>query len=354
MPFFVQCGAVQPLDGLSEYGITPETYAPALRPLAFHGGHQVCGLSSPSSIALYYNRAIFREVGLDPDNPPVSIEEFDDAITELTEFDQDKNVVRAGFLPSDPGWWSWCWGYFFGGTLYDEKTGRAMVDSPENIAAYDWYRSFPERWGLDRMRRFQGAPTDNPSPYRNFFTGRLASTIQGPWLPMFMDMELGKDVFDYGACPFPVPASLVDANAPYGPIESDVLVIPTGSRNPGESMEFIAFTQRQEMMELLNSAHAKPSPLATSSEKFIREHPNRAVATHEAILQSPNAFTTPWIAGWDEFGAALGAGLDTIGNLRSNSATEPLEKVQVEVTAILDRAAARRQRRGQPDPWETA
>ena len=354
MPFFVQCGALEPLDGLSEYGITEETYAPALRPLAFHAGRQICGLSSPSSIALYYNRDIFTEVGLDPDAPPKTIEELDEAIGELTRFDAEKNVVRAGFLPSDPGWWSWCWGYFFGGTLYDNATGRAMVDSAENIAAYDWYRSFPKRWGLDRMRRFQGAPTDNPSPYRNFFTGRLASTIQGPWLPMFMDMELGKGKFNYGACPFPVPADLLNEDAPYGPIESDVLVIPAGSRNPGESMEFIAFTQKQDMMELLNSGHAKPSPLASSSERFRREHPNRAVATHEAILQSPNAFTTPWMSGWDEFAAELGAGLDTIGNLRSESAAEPLQKVQGKVNEMLERDAARRRRRGQPDPWEAA
>ena len=101
-------------------------------------------------------------------------------------------------------------------------------------------------------------------------------------------------------------------------------------------------------------AHAKPTPLATSSEAFIKSHPNRAVKTHEAILRSHNAFTTPWMAGWDEFGAALGAGLDAIGNLRSPSATAPLEQVQTEVTEMLDRAAARRRRRGQPDPWETA
>ena len=354
MPFFVQCGAVQPLDGLASHGIGPESYAPAIRPLAFHGGRQVCAPSSPSSIALYYNRTIFEEVGLDPDNPPKTLEGFDEAINELTVFDGKDNVVRAGFLPSDPGWWSWCWGYFFGGTLYDEKTGQAKVDSPQNITAYNWYQSFPKRWGLDRMRRFQGAPTDNPSPYRNFFTGRLASTIQGPWLPMFMDQELGKDKFNYGACPFPVPAELYDADAPYGPIESDVLVIPAGAKNPEAAQEFIAFTQRQDMMELLNSAHAKPTPLATSSEAFIKGHPNRAVKTHEAILRSPNAFTTPWMAGWDEFGAALGAGLDAIGNLRSPSATAPLEQVQTEVTEMLDRASARRRRRGQPDPWEAA
>ncbi len=184
------------------------------------------------------------------DSPPRTIEEFDVAIDRLTILDPDGNVERAGFLPTDPGWWSWCWGGFFGGHLYDEKTGLATVDSPQNIAGYDWYQSFPKRWGLDKLRRFQGAPIDNPSPYRNFFSGRLATTIQGPWLPMFMDQELGPGNFDYGACPFPVPAALAD-QPPYGPIEADILVVPAGAKNPDASMEFIAFTQRTDNMETL-------------------------------------------------------------------------------------------------------
>ena len=353
LPFFSQCGAIMPLDQLKDYGITESSYAKAVGPLVFRGGRQLAAPSTPSSIALYYNRKIFEEVGLDPDSPPRTIEEFDVAIDRLTILDPDGNVERAGFLPTDPGWWSWCWGGFFGGHLYDEKTGLATVDAPQNIAGYDWYQSFPKRWGLDKLRRFQGAPIDNPSPYRNFFSGRLATTIQGPWLPMFMDQELGPGNFDYGACPFPVPAALAD-QPPYGPIEADILVVPAGAKNPDASMEFIAFTQRTENMETLCTGHAKPSPLSSSSEAFVRNHPNRAVAVHEEILQSPNAYTTPWITGWAEFGMALGAGLDQIWNLKSPSAAAPLAEVQLEASEILQREADRRRRRGQPDPWEKA
>lgn len=353
LPFFSQCGAVMLLDDLKTYGITESSYAKAIGPLVFRGGHQLAAPSTPSSIALYYNRTIFTEVGLDPDKPPRTITEFDEAIQELSILDSDGNVERAGFLPTDPGWWAWCWGGFFGGHLYDEKTGKATVDSPPNIAGYDWFQSFPKRWGIDKLRRFQGSPVDNPSPYRNFFSGRLATTIQGPWLPKFMDQELGPGNFDYGACPFPVINQLAD-QAPYGPIEADILVIPTGAKNPEASLEFIAFTQRPENMEALCSAHAKPSPLAVSGAEFIRSHPNRAVQVHEEILQSPNAFTTPWITSWDEFGMALGAGLDQIWNLKSDSAVGPLREVQIEATEILAREADRRRRRGQPNPWEQA
>ena len=350
LPFFDQCGAIEPLDGLKSYGIDAAHYAEAIRPLVFRGGSQLAAPSTPSSILLYYDRRIVAEAGYDPDHMPRTIPEFDEFIERTTIIDANGDVQRAGFLPTDPGWWSWCWGGFWNGHLYDELTGKATIDSAANVAAYDWFQSFPKRWGLDRLRAFQGAPVDNPSPYRNFFTGRLATTVQGPWLPMFMDMELGKGVFDYGACPFPVEPGL-ENEPPFGPIEADILVIPRGARNPEASLEFIAFTQQPENIELLNAGHAKPSPLATSSESFRRNHPNSVVEAHEALLRSPNAYTTPWISSWQELAMALGAGLDTIWNLRSPSALEPLERVQREAEAILARAADRRGRRGQPDPW---
>ena len=93
------------------------------------------------------------------------------------------------------------------------------------------------------------------------------------------------------------------------------------------------------------------TPLASSSAAFRKSHRNLAVEAHEELLQSPNAYTTPWISGWDEFGLALGSALDTIWNLRSDSARVPLEDAQREVDAILARAAARRSRRNQRDPW---
>ena len=350
LPFFSQCGAIAPLDGLAAHGIGEETYATAVRPLVFRNGRQLAAPTTPSSIVLYYNRTIMEACGVDTTRMPRTIREFDELVERTTKFDRDGNVERAGFLPTDPGWWAWSWGGYWDGSLYDPRSGEATIDSAPMVAAYDWYRSFPQRWGLDRLRRFQGAPTDNPAPYRNFFTGRLAMTIQGPWLPMFMDQELGKGVFKYGACPFPVAEGL-ENEPPFGPIEADILVLPTGARHPEASLEFIAFTQRQENIETLCSGHAKPSPLRTSSDAFRRDHPNDAVDVHEALLQSPNAYTTPWMSSWQEVNMALGAGLDKIWNLRSTSAAEPLAEVQVEVEAILGRASDRRERRGQPDPW---
>ena len=341
LPFYAQAQAILPLE---LPGITADTYAPAVRPLVFDGDRQLAGVNTCSSVALYVNLAHLEEAGMDLEGggPPRTLEQFDAMIEPLTVYDQQGNVQRAGFLHMDPGWWHWCWPGYFGGQLYDVETDTATLDSPENIAAFTWFQQGQRRYGLDQLRRFQSAPTDNPSPYRNFLTGRLAMTIQGPWLARVI--AEGAPDLKWVAWPLPGPAG--EPDAPVGPIECDILVVPKGAPHPEEAMEFIAFTQRQDMVELVSSLHAKPSPLMEVSDAFYRSHPNTSIAAHEAILHSANGYGMPRLATWPEFVSSLNAGVDRIWNGDEDVATV-LADVQVEVNAQLDRARVRRERRGQ-------
>ncbi|MEE2719354.1 MAG: extracellular solute-binding protein [Planctomycetota bacterium] len=341
LPFYAQADAILPLD---LPGITAETYAPAVRPLVFDGDRQLAGVNTCSSVAVYVNLDHLERAGLSggDGNRPRTLEEFDRMVGPLSIVENGE-VVQAGFLHMDPGWWHWCWPGYFGGRLYDPETDAATIDSPENVAAFTWFQRGQRRFGRDALRRFQAAPTDNPSPYRNFLTGRLSMTIQGPWLARVID-ESAPDL-NWVAWPLPGPAGTPDE--PAGPIECDVLVVPRGAPHPAEAMEFIAFTQRQDMVELVSGLHAKPSPLMEVSESFRRGHPNHSIAAHEAILHSPNGFGTPPLAGWPELNAALNAGVDRIWNGDEDVAAV-LAEVQSEVEAQLARARIRRERRNQP------
>ncbi|MDG2200859.1 MAG: extracellular solute-binding protein [Phycisphaerales bacterium] len=341
LPFYAQADAILPLD---LQGIVAETYAPAVRPLVFDGDQQLAGVNTCSSVAVYVNLTHLDRAGLDWRNggPPRTLEQFDAMIPHLTIHDEEGNVEQAAFLHMDPGWWHWCWPGYFGGQLYDVETDTATIDSPENIAAFTWFQEGQRRYGRDALRRFQSAPTDNPSPYRNFLTGRLSMTIQGPW----MARVIAESAPELNWAAWPLPGPVGSPDAPAGPIECDILVVPRGAPHPDEAMEFIAFTQRQDMVELVSSLHAKPSPLMDVSADFYFNHLNTSIAAHEAILHSPNGFGTPPVATWPEMNAALTAGVDRIWNGDEDVATA-LSEVQAEVEGQLERARIRRQRRGQ-------
>jgi multiple sugar transport system substrate-binding protein len=372
IPGFSETGAIMPLDELgAEFGVTPDIYASGMRPVVSHNGHMWAAINTGGTLALYYNKDHFREVGLNPDQPPRTISELDEANRRLMKFSGGR-IKQMGFHHREPGWWPFIWGYFFGGKLVDvanpqtalSRSGRdetnpqsairnpqsprakALIDSKEIIAAYDWVQSYPKEFGLDKLNDFRSTFGNYDSALNPFISGQLSMVIQGPWLANMINLYR-KDL-NYGVVPFPVADGLYDRAAPIGLVDTDILVIPRGVKDPRASMEFIAYTQRQEVVEKLSTVHCKGSPLAVSSESFLANHPNRGVRVFDAIAKSPRAFRVPQTRAWlqirDEFVAAL----DQVWNLKA-PASEVMQAVQVRAQAALDRVQDQAQRRAEKD-----
>ena len=68
-----------------------------------NGGYTVYGIPwQRSTIIMYYNKDAFREVGLDPEQPPKTWEELEAYAAKLTKKDEAGNTVRYGVqIPSD-------------------------------------------------------------------------------------------------------------------------------------------------------------------------------------------------------------------------------------------------------------
>lgn len=359
IPAYAESGAILPLDDLAnKHAIRRDAYAPRVWDMLTHAPPGPASGNSPrlyavvntcGALALFYNRALFRDAGLDPDKPPRTINELDAANEALMRFespsgptrkdDGQSPIARAGFLHMEPNWWTWHWGAYFGDRIYDHAADKATPDSPANVRAYRWARSYPERYGVERLVRFQTGfgfygTSENP-----FLKGKIAMINQGPWLANVI-AQYQPDL-DYAVAPFPVDDSVYDEARPVGLLDCDVLTIPKGARDPEASMEFIAFTQRPENIELLSAAHGKNSPLVTQSESFERGHVNRFVAVHSKIANSPRAFVFPRTRTWQEYAAEFNAGMQRLWRLDAD-APEMLATVAKAAQRQLDRAAAAR------------
>lgn len=350
VPLYAETNAIIPLDEFgTKYNVSLDRYAPGVRQLLTHKDREGrvrmwATVNTCGTVALYYNKAIFREVGLDPDRPPSTIEELDEYAKKIERVAADKTVERAGFLHSEPGWWSWIWGYHFGGTLYDAASGRARADSAENRAAFEWMQTYPKRLGQEEVKKFRsGFATAYSSPQNALLDGKVAMAPQGPWLGNVIDTF--KPDLDYGVCPMPTSAAAYRENEPVGLIDSDILVIPRGVRNPEASMEFIAYTQRQDVVEYLSTAHYKNSPLAQMSEAFIAKHPNRGVRIHNAIAASPRGFVCPRTRTWPQLKDEMDASMQRMWGL-AKTADDELAAVQKKAQGFLDQAEEQRRRRG--------
>jgi len=343
IPGYALSNAILPLDDLARpFGVRLENYAMGVRPVMTFGGRLYGTVNTGGTLALYYNKGLLREAGLDPERPPRTISELDGCQRRLTIVEPGGAIRRTGFLHREPGWWSWLWGYYFGASLYDERANLALVDSPINIQAFDWVQSYPRQFDPAQLETFRSGFGNYDSPLNGFLTGKVAMVMQGPWLANVIG-AYGKDI-DYGVCPFPVHESLYQESAPIGMIDTDVLVIPRGVRHPEASMEFIAYTQRQDVVEYLATVHCKNSPLAVSSESFLTNHPNRGVRVHDAIAKSPRSFRVPDTRAWLQFKMNFDIALDTIWTLKATP-KKVLTDLQVQNQVLLNRVADQQQRR---------
>lgn len=345
VPGYAEANAILPLDDLApRHGLTLERYAAGMRRVMTYRGRWWGAINTGGTLALYCNRSIFREAGLDPDRPPRTVADLDRAHRAITRARTDGSLERAGFLHMEPGWWSWIWGYFFGGTLYDPGTDRSLAASPENIAAYEWVQSYPHDLGVDRVQNLRSGFGPYGTPQTAFLTGQVAMVVQGPWMANLI-AAFAPEV-DYAVAPVPVTESILDPASPVALIDTDVLMIPRGARDPEASMEFITFTQRRENVEFLATAHGKGSPLVDVSEEFLTNHPNRGVRLHTSLAASPRAFVSPQTGVWPEYKDVFDSAMNEMWTLRSPAA-EALTRLQSRAQAMLDGAAALRRRRGE-------
>jgi multiple sugar transport system substrate-binding protein len=87
---------LEPLDGyLKQSGRDIDReYTPGVARMVRVDGH-IYGLTVTTSTNLIvYNKQIFREVGLDPERPPRTTDELDEAAKRCTKYDKDRNLVR--------------------------------------------------------------------------------------------------------------------------------------------------------------------------------------------------------------------------------------------------------------------
>lgn len=344
VPPYAEARAIMPLDEIApKHGVHLDDYAQGVRPVMTHKGRWWATVNTAGSVALYYNRALFREAKLDPDRPPRTIAELDECHRRLVKVGGRGELERVGFLHREPGWWSWLWPYHFGGRIYDPESDRSTVASPACIRAMEWMQGYARDLGADRVKRFQEGFGNYFTPENPFLTGKVAMIVQGPWIANLV--QAFKPDLDYGVAPFPT-ADGYEPSAPVGLIDTDVLVIPRGARNPEASMAFIAWTQRRDMAELLARAHCKPSPLATTSPGFLETHPNRGIGVHYDLFNSPRAFIAPPTRVWQQFKDEFDSAAQVIWRQEAPAA-RVLEDLQARTQALIDRAAEERRRRAE-------
>jgi ABC-type glycerol-3-phosphate transport system substrate-binding protein len=198
------------------------------------GGHTYAIPFFSRSLGLYYNKDMYREVGLNPETAPATLEEMLANAIKLTRDDNKDGVPeRWGLfvshgpvLPTGLYWSSYLWR--FGGTYLNADGTQAVFNSPAGVSTLQFY--------VDLVHKHHVMPrVPELKNFGQFFDTflRQQSAMVDHWSETTQQL---KDVtWGWGAGPQPLrkdgpPSSFVGGNC---------LTVTKKAKNPAAAYEFI-------------------------------------------------------------------------------------------------------------------
>jgi ABC-type glycerol-3-phosphate transport system substrate-binding protein len=151
-------------------------------PVTFHQkwrGKQFYLPIESGAVALFYNTEIFKNAGVA--GPPKTWDEYAAIARKVTNPDKKifaTTATLAGEPPTNMTYDIYPLILQAGGTLIDEKTNRAVFNSPAGVKAIEWY---VERANKDKVA-VPGILSNGEKEKRaNFAAGNVAMMFEGPW-----------------------------------------------------------------------------------------------------------------------------------------------------------------------------
>jgi multiple sugar transport system substrate-binding protein len=175
LPARAKSGAILNIDSFIEKdGFNTDVFFPVLTEKMKYED-SFYGLPSDTDVrVLYYNKAHFREAGLDPEKPPTNWAELEEYADVLTKWDSKKLLDRIGFSPSigNLHMWTLAWGN--GGDFWDDE-GNPTYTKPENLEALEWIKKMQDKYGVKAMSAFNSQASS--LGYSPFIAGKASMVV---------------------------------------------------------------------------------------------------------------------------------------------------------------------------------
>ncbi|HLO98571.1 MAG TPA: ABC transporter substrate-binding protein [Fimbriimonas sp.] len=301
IPQIVDARSLEELTPLTQkHGIRKEDYIESYWQFGEYQGGLYSLPICPATMGLLYNRDILEAAGYKRDQVPETFEELFEYSVKLTKMNGSK-VVTAGFLPAEPGWWNYNYGPLFGGSLWDGGD-NVTPDHEGNVRAMTWIQEFSKKFGASNIQQFKSGLGNFASPENGFLAGKVGMEIQGVWMNNFVEQYSPK--LNWGVVDIPYPKDMPELKG-RSMVDSDVIVIPKGSKVVDATGVFLEYLLSQPVIEKFCAAHQKTTALKKKSPEFWANHKNPYIRFFDDLGLRKNYIAPPKIGVWAEYQAEL-------------------------------------------------
>lgn len=229
------------------------------------GGQYYALPTAVRSLALFWNRKVFADAGLDPEKPPVTLADLVDVARKTTRRDAAGNLLTAGIALDTAGqdvqWIRQVLVNQFGGAPYSPDNKKIAYNSPAGVGAVQWYVDLITKEKVSEL----GFLTDGVTAFRS---GRAAMTIDGSFRLGAFDGQKG---LDYGVTELPGRDGVRSNFASYW-------VNGITAKAKGEKLvaaaKFLAFITTPAAMQLwMETVGELPARVSLAQTDAVRTHP---------------------------------------------------------------------------------
>lgn len=218
-----------------ESGIVGSTYDGKLLQFPF---------KATSPLAIWYNKDLFREAGLDPENPPKTWQELEDAAVKLTKRNGDVITQLGLNVCTECGGAENMfneWSSRNNATLFKDGGTKVAFDSPEGIATLKWMVDFSNKTAGSWDNAVKAFGTNYKDLRPAFYAGKLAMMMDGPYLLNIMRTDAPAMLDKVGVFVTPVNGANADAKQVFNGYGVGGYAIPNGAKHPEESFKLLKF-----------------------------------------------------------------------------------------------------------------
>jgi multiple sugar transport system substrate-binding protein len=261
---YLKAGLLQPLPASDFSAIEVEReFFPIVQQMKVDGKYYALP-TAVRSLALFWNKTLFKEAGLDPNKPPATLDELVDYAKKLTKRNPNGDLIQEGLTidmgGQDHHWLREVLIRQFGGEPYSADKKTVAYNSPAGIAATQWYIDLVDKQKVGQI----GFLTDGVTAFRS---GKAAMTIDGSFRLGALDNQKG---LDYGVTELPSRNGIKSNFASYW--VNGITTKATGAKLDA-SVKFLKFLTTPDAMELwMNTVGELPARKSVAEKDANRNH----------------------------------------------------------------------------------
>ena len=305
--------------------------------------------------ALYWNKDLFAAAGLDPEQPPRTMEELAEFARKLTVVDDSGQISQVGFMPDYTRSHTDLYANMLGGFWATGDGTQLTVTSQPVIDAFTWQMQFYDRFEARDLNKFtlsvnkymnsshpefasarlncqqchrQSPRNSAKIPDHGFYNGQVAMMVDAQWQVGSAYIPTLKPDLNYGVAPFPPPADRPErANTTV--VQGPVVIIPSGANDKDAAIKFLAWMMSPEIVAEITLSNALlPTSRTAAQAASFQQVPHFELFM--GLLDNPNAYSIPASSNSEEINQSLRSAEKELLHERAGDPATLLKSIQVE------------------------